>query len=235
MPLTETTHLVAESPIASRVFKDMEVRIYKRRFEVQVGIPFIELPIFWLRTLTRNIYPASLAEFSGFEQKALEREELHTLSNNFEHHPEGFLLTLASLLFYIFESGKLTSIKKIEKELVARIIAPMYKDFGKERHKNRTVFWAFICSKNLFYAEGVMRFLDETDCKRFKKHLAAEIPIRDLPFREELDTKIAFGLLKDDKATDESLAESLNLSLQTVRTRRQRMGIPPRTFRDFYA
>lgn len=80
-----------------------------------------------------------------------------------------------------------------------------------------------------------MRFLDETDCKRFKKHLAAEIPIRDLPFREELDTKIAFGLLKDDKATDESLAESLNLSLQTVRTRRQRMGIPPRTFRDFYA
>ena len=213
----------------------MQVRIYKRRFEVQVGTPFIELPIFWLRTLTRNIYPASLTEFAGFEQKALEHEELSTLSNNFENHPEGFLLTLSSLLFYIFEAGKLASNKISEVELVARIFAPMFKEFGKEKYENRVVFWAFICSRNLFYAERVMRFFNEKECKRFKKSLSAQISNRDFPFQDEIDTRIALGFLRDDKATDESLAETLNLSFQTVRTRRQRMGIAPRTFRNFSA
>jgi len=209
----------------------MQVRIYKRRFEVQVGTPFIELPIFWLRTLTRDNYPTSLTEFAGFEQEALEQEELHTLSNEFENHPEGFLFTLASLLFYIFESGKLASIENLEEELVARIIAPMFKEFGKEKYENRAVFWAFICSRNLFYAERVMRFFNEKDCKRFKKCLSAQISNRDFPFQDEIDTRIALGFLQNDKATDESLAETLRLSFQTVRTRRQRMGIAPRILR----
>lgn len=222
---TETTQLVSEAPIASRAFQDMAVRIYKRRFEVQVGTPFIEMPIFWLQTLTRNIYPTSLTEFSTHEIKALEKAELHTLSNSFEDHPEGFLLSLASLLFYIFDEGKLASIKRIEEGLVTRVIAPMFKEIGKAKYQNRAVFWAFICSRNLFYAERVMRFFDPKDGIRFKKYLSAQIPIRDLPFLDELDTKIALALLKDGQATDESLTESLGLSFQTVRSRRQRMGI----------
>jgi len=222
---TETTYLVTEAPIASRTFNDMEVRIYERRFEVQVGAPLIDLPIFWLQTLTRNIYPSSLTEFSFRERKALEKEELHTLSNNFENHPEGFLLTLASLLFYIFERGKLASINKVEEGLVTHIIAPMFREIGKAKYRNRAVFWAFICSRNLFYAERVMHFFDQKNLIRFKKHLSAQIPIRDFPLHDELDTKIALALLKDGRSTDESLAESLGLSFQTVRSRRQRMGI----------